>query len=225
MIRRDYILRMIEEFIRSLARIQTLTQNRQFELAESSVDEELQKLLKLDALGVIGLTESEILARLMEGQPTQTVADQCAWVATLLREAGDIHAANGREAEGRACHVKALSLLLATFHSQPTFELPAFVPKIDELMRTLADGPLPARTRAALMAHYEQIGEFAKAEDQLHVVIETESDNPALLRWAIEFYDRVLRQSDAALQAGNLPRTEVEAAREELCRRTGDKPG
>ena len=45
MIRRDYILRMIEEFVRVLARITSLKKERRWEEAQATVDEELKRLV------------------------------------------------------------------------------------------------------------------------------------------------------------------------------------
>ncbi len=216
MIRRDYILRMIEEFFRALSRIAALTRAKQFDLASAAIDEEFQKLLGKGADEIRRLSDTELTARLMEGEPTQAVRDKCLVLATLLKEAGALHAAQNRPAESQACHLKALNLLLGVLLSGETTELPDFVPKVEELMACLADSVLPAATNAALMHHYERIGEYAKAEDRLFAMIEAEPGNSALARWGIPFYERLLRQSDAALISGNLPRIEAEASLAEL---------
>ena len=66
------------------------------------------------------------------------------------------------------------------------------------------------------MQHFEQIGSFGKAEDQLFEIIATEPNNPAVLDLGIGFYQRLLQENDPVLQEGNLPRTEVEAGLAEL---------
>ena len=45
MIRRDYILRMVEEFIQALARIKMLQQGRRPEEAAGAIDEEFKRLV------------------------------------------------------------------------------------------------------------------------------------------------------------------------------------
>jgi hypothetical protein len=47
-------------------------------------------------------------------------------------------------------------------------------------------------------------------------MLEAEPDNAALVEFGLAFYQRVLAQSDAALLAANLPRTEAEEGRKEL---------
>ena len=67
MIRRDYILRMIEEFVQALARISALKKDRLWQEAAGVVDEEFQRLIGTGAQAVARLTETELLARLIRG--------------------------------------------------------------------------------------------------------------------------------------------------------------
>lgn len=90
-------------------------------------------------------------------------------------------------------------------------ECPAFVPKVDALMAALADHSLPSETYARLMRHYEQVGQFAKAEDALFALLETVPNQPRVVEFGLEFYRRIQAQSDATLTAGSLPRAELEA--------------
>ena len=69
------------------------------------------------------------------------------------------------------------------------------------------------------MQHYERTGNFAKAEDALFAMLEAEPDNAALVEFGLAFYQRLLTQSDAALNAANLPRVEAEEGQKELQRR------
>ena len=45
MIRRDYILRMIEEFIRALAKIAALKKTRRWDEAADAIDHEFQRVM------------------------------------------------------------------------------------------------------------------------------------------------------------------------------------
>ena len=74
---------------------------------------------------------------------------------------------------------------------------------------SFAEGPIPPSTLAALWRHYERIGAYARAEDILFILLEEQPDNPALISEAKLFYERLPRQSDTALEEGNLPREEV----------------
>lgn len=221
MIRRDYILRMIEEFIRALARITSLTRSKQFAAAASAIDEEFQKLLGKGADELGQLSETELMARLMEGEGTQAVRDKCLLLTTLFKERGALHAAQNQTEEARAFYLKALNLVLGVMLCGEAFERPDFVPKVEELLSLLSEAVLPTATNAALMHHYERIGEFGKAEDRLFALLDADPDNQALVQWGLTFYERLLHQSDSALLAGNLPREEAEASLNELRARRG----
>ena len=216
MIRRDYILRMIEEFVQFLARVSALKQGQHWQQAAGSVAEECKRLVGADPQAVTRLSETELLAKLIQGGPTQAVHDKTLMLAALLKEAGDAALAQGRQEESRACYLKGLHLLLGALARGEIFDCPHFVPKIEAFMTALADSPLPLSTLALLMQHYERTGEFGKAEDALFTMLERERDNPALLEFGISFYQRLQGRSDNSLEEGNLPRPELEAGLGEL---------
>ena len=218
MIRRDYILRMIEEFVRALARINSLKKCQQWQQASESLDEEFKRLVADGAPAVVRLSETELLARLMHEGPTQVVRDKTLMLTTLLAEAGDVAAAQERPDESREYCLKALHLLLDTLARGDVLDFPEFVPKVEKLVTTLA-APLPMRTLALLMQHYERTVEFAKAEDTLFALLDAEPGNEAIVEFGISFYRRLLTQSDTALQEANLPRAEVAEGLKELQRR------
>lgn len=204
-----------------LARINSLKQDQRWNEAAEALDAEFQKLAGGGAQAVARLSETELLARLIEGEPTQVVRQKVLVLTTLLKEAGDVAAGQNRPDESRACYLKALHLLLDTLAREDVFEFPEFVPKVELLLAALQGEVLPVRTHALLMQHYERTGAFAKAEDALFAMLEAEPDNVALIEFGLAFYQRVLTQSDAALDAANLPRAEVDEGLKELQRRCG----
>jgi len=208
MIQRDYILRMIEECIRALARISSLKQGQRWSEASAELDVEFKQLIGDGAQAVARLSETELLARLMRDGPTHALREKTLILTTLLKEAGDVAAAENQAEVSRERYLKALHLLLDTLARGEAFECPEFVPKA-EMLRNLLTVPLPPRTQAMLMQHYERAGEFDKAEDTLHALLDTEPANDGIVEFGIAFYQRLLAQSDAALNEANLPRTEV----------------
>ena len=73
MIRRDYILRLVEQFVQALSKIQGFKKEQQWGDAEVALDEEFQRLIKRGAGGVGALSLTELLSQLIEGEPTQAV--------------------------------------------------------------------------------------------------------------------------------------------------------
>ncbi|HEX5219856.1 MAG TPA: DUF6483 family protein [Verrucomicrobiae bacterium] len=216
MIRRDYILRMIEEFLQALSRMRALKQGQRWAEAGDELDAEFKKLIGDGPQSVARLSETDLLARLMQDGPTHLVRDKTFMLTTLLTEAGDVAAAEGREAESQECHLKALHLLLDVLSRDEVFECPEFVPKVEMLVTALRSAPLPLRTQAMLMQHYERTGEFAKAEDALFAMHEAEPDNQTIVEFGVAFYQRILTHSDATLEAAGLPRSEVEDGLKQL---------
>ena len=219
MIRQDYILRMIEEFMQVLSRIASLKRGQLWREADGVLDKEFQRLVSAGAEAVSQMSETELLAKLIQGGPTQVVHHKALLLTSLLKEAGDLALAQNRLAESRTCYLKGLNLLLATLAREEALDLPDFVPKVEVLMNALQDSPLPLDTQARLMQHYERLGEFGKAEDALFAMLEAEPNEPRLLEFGITFYRRLKSQSDASLGAGNLPRAELNAGLAELERR------
>ena len=216
MIRRDYILRMIEEFMQALSRLRSLKQGQRWNEASGELDVEFRKLLGDGAQAVARLSETELLARLMQDGPTHALRNKTFLLSTLLKEAGEVAAVEDHVEESREFYLKALRLLLDTLARGEVFECPEFVPEVELLVASLQGTPLPAPTHAMLIHHYERTGEFARAEDALFALLDAEPANQAIVEFGLAFYRRLLAQSDDALLAANLPRAEVEEGLKEL---------
>jgi Family of unknown function (DUF6483) len=219
MIRRDYILRMIEEFAQAMARIRSLKESQRWGEASAALAAEFKRLIGDGPQAVARLSETELFARLIQDGPTHVVRDKTLMLSTLLKEAGDVAAAEDRADASRECYLKALHLLLEVLARGEVFESPEFLPKVEMLKEAVQGTTLPPRTHAMLMQHHERTGEFAKAENALFDMLDAEPDNGAIVEFGVAFYKRMLAQSDAALAEGTLPRAEVEQGLKELLQR------
>jgi hypothetical protein len=220
MIRRDYIVRMIEEMGRALAQIRALRAGGRMEAARAMVDAECEKFAAMGVAGIVGLSETELLARVAEGQFAQTVHLRTLAVVALLREAAEIADGGGRTEEARQIYLKALHLLLGVLAQDDPAGFPDFVPGVEAIVTALQDTPLPVHIQAMLMRHYEASGQFAKAEDALYAILEAAGPEPEIVSFGRAFYERILRRSEASLKEGNLPRSEAEQGLHELLRLT-----
>jgi hypothetical protein len=225
MIRRDYILRMLEEFFEVLSRIRALQKGQKWGEASLAAEKGFQQLVGLVAQEIARLSETELLALIIKGEPTQAVRDKTLLLATLLKESGDIAAEQERPAESLSYYLKGLHMLLAVLAREEPFDCPAFVPRVEGFLAALGDFVLPLSTQAMLMQHFERLGEFAKAEDALFAMLEVEPNNPDLLSFGIGFYQRLKRQTDDSLEQGNLPRAEVETGLGQLVARQAEGAG
>jgi tetratricopeptide (TPR) repeat protein len=220
MLRRDYFLRMAEKFGQMLARIADEMEAGQHTEAGLGLDEAFNELMGAGAEQICRMSDTELLARLTESGPTQSVPDKVRILVALLQQTGLLHAAENREEQAHACWLKAMNLLLNLQLEDLDSDFQQFIPTLDMLRDQLRDVELPLQTLAALWRHYERIGAYARAEDTLFALLEAQPDNPDLLSEAKAFYERLLQQSDHALEEGNLPRAEVSAGLEELSRKS-----
>jgi uncharacterized protein DUF6483 len=220
MIRRDYILRMIAEFIEVLNRLEGLKKGQLWQQASGLLDEQFQRLIGAGPAAIIELSETELLARVIKGEPTQVVRDKTLIVTALLKEAGDIAGGQSDDRQSRRFYLKGLHLLMDVIAEGDISDCPDFVPKVDMFTAALGAAPLPVPTLVRLMQHYERSGQFGKAEDCLFALLEAEPEPLGLVDFGIAFYERIRAQSDASLAFGNLPRAELEAGLKELCERT-----
>ena len=211
MIRRDYLLRMIEELRRVLAAIIESKTAGRWQEASGSITGQMHRLVGVDPDAAARLTETELRARLVGGESTQIVPEKTQILAALFKEAGDIAEIENQPAEARRYRIKALELLLSTPASNDPEEIPDFIPRVESLATLLSEMPLAPGMQAGLMYHFERMGNFAKAEDSLHALWDADPQNEGILDFGIAFYERMLRLSDVTLLGGNLPRQEVES--------------
>lgn len=221
MIRRDYLLRQMEEFVAAMAQLAGLAKQQQWQATTTITSEQFKALAGLEAAELIRLSDTDLLARIVEGEPTHVVENKIFMLATLLKAQGDILAGEGKMEESRPYYLKGLHLLLDTFAQSGIVRRYDFVPTVETYLVALQEEPLPLPTNALLMRHYEQAGQFAKAEDALFMMLDTEPGSNELMNFGAAFYRRLLSLSDHALAQGNLPRGEVEAGLAELNRRHG----
>ncbi len=216
MIRRDYILRMIEELRRVLEQILLLKERQRWQEVAGTLDQQFSQLVGVAPSEAVHLSEIDLLSRLLAGDASEFVRERTFFLIALFKEAGDSSVATGRPDEGCSFYVKGLELLLGTLAGTDPSECPDFVPPVEVFVAALADLPLAPRTLALLMHHYERIGEFSKAEDALYRLLDLEDRPSGVMEFGVAFYERLGRHPDEALASGNLPRAELEAGLAEL---------
>ncbi|MBS1914117.1 MAG: hypothetical protein JST22_19170 [Bacteroidetes bacterium] len=207
MLKRDYILTMVEQLGYVLARVLFLKETRRFDVAEVEVQDFLGKIFGIGARALREATEEqlhELCVEEGEFQPHRAVA-----LASLLKELGDIDSRRD-DAQYEPCgsYERALLLLLDAY-GDGTVALPLDAVDTLELMieRCAACGLDPSVQRR-LLRHLELTGYYADAEDLLYEMLDAgtaDRDGDA-----IPFYQRLLGRGDDDLLSGGLPREEVE---------------
>src|SRR5258708_15188244 len=120
---------MVGEFFEVVGRIRALQKGQQWSAAGQLTNEELQRILGLDASALVRLTETELLARLIRSESTLAVREKTLLVATLLKEAGDIAAAQQLLPQSELYHLKGLHLLLGVLAREDVSDCPELVPR------------------------------------------------------------------------------------------------
>ena len=152
--RRDYLLRIIDEVGRLLARATFKRKTNADQEALEAIVTGFQRLFSLDGDQIFLLTPEQHYAMLTDdpGATPEDARDKVLLYAALSAEAGAIYAKLGNAALARATRLNALRFTLrararANF---PQEGLPAYAPDTEALAATLAAEPLDAETAELL---------------------------------------------------------------------------
>jgi hypothetical protein len=228
MVERDYILRLIKQMTEALAIVFKLERGGDPHEALRVVDQTYQQLLGLDAATISSLPPEALLALIRSSgagyQGERAIAERLTVLANLLQAEGDIYQTLNQADNSATRRLKALDIQLAILTGEdPTSERAAS--SVATLLERLDEYELPPRTKQLLWQHFEQLGDFARAENWMYEALEDEHAPVGILEQSIEFYQRLLERDDADLILGNLPRSEVEAGLQQLeAGRTGGQP-
>ena len=212
MIRRDYLLRMVAEMAQVLARVITLRSRQEYEQALKEISAALRELREgnTDPPQELSLADWIALCRKHEQAATGLMIA----VADLLKEQGDVLAAQEKADGSARARTVALGLFLEALLNGETFVTAELLAKVGELFTqvraTLSDSEVWRR----LVSYFEARGRFAQAEDALFAWQAT--DDPTVTADGLAFYQRLGVQNDDALERGNLPRAELEQGRREF---------
>lgn len=211
MINKDYLLRMAEKVGRALATIIGLRQYNKDEEALIYIDDLLLKTVGLTSRFLNALSE-EMLVKTISPLGTLNV-EACFWIASLLKAEGEIYESQDNAQASYHRYHKALYLFLTLILHEPVPNDAGAYGDVDTLISKLDDYELPITTKTLLFAYYEQSGNYARAEDTLFDLLETDNEirqTSSLRERGQAFYTRLRAKSDADLLNGNFSREEVE---------------
>lgn len=159
--RRDYMMRILEEVSRLLARVSF--KRRKGDTDDAALETVVfgfQRLFNLDSDQIFLLTPSQHYDLLADADTPEFARDRVLMYAALSAEAGYVYARQDNHAMARATFTNALQFTLKALASYPSGGLPAFAPKVDELVAALADEPLDATTAKLLREHLTRSTSF-----------------------------------------------------------------
>ena len=146
--RRDYILRVIDEVGRLLARVTYKRKAGADQEALETVIVGFQRLFTLDSDQIFLLTPEkhyEMLVTDPDATPEDT-RDKLLLYAALSAEAGAIYAKSGNRALARVTRLNALRFSLRARAQFSMEGAPTYAPEVAALVEALSDEPLDAAT-------------------------------------------------------------------------------
>lgn len=206
-------MRMIDRLVNALVRVLLHKQAQELGSASKELEAAYRSLLGMNP-DFVRHFSAEQLANLIGTDPETTPA-RCYVLGVLLKEEAEIARLDHRDEESLQLCLKALSLLLAAFLASPILLEGDHARRIEECVAFLRDVHFPPDLLERLMLFYERVGKFPKAEDVLFALITVSDEDNAR---GFAFYERLLQQPDAALEAGGLPRSEVQEGLRQLKR-------
>jgi hypothetical protein len=209
MIKNDYILRLLEQFGRVLARLIGLTDAQQFREALSMLRDETGRLIGIDGT-MLELLDAAALKRALPGPEKRVFA------ARALQEMSRIQQLDGEPFRSSANALKSLDLYASVLKS----DRDALDGEVLEWARataeTINDQDATSDERLDLVTNFEIVGMFNRAEDLLFSLLEEGFESDQVVEAGTAFYDRIAKLSDEELANGGLPRNEIADGRRAL---------
>ena len=204
----DYLMRMIAQAVAALLRLAGLKKDGLYTDALQVVDQALELLTGLQPDLVRRLDDASLYKAL---SPLGTLdVDRLALVADVFAQEGEILAAQGRPAEARESHVRALTYYLeADFFAETPPPGPNRL-KVEALAAQIGDEHLPDGVLWSLFCHFEQSAAYARAEQALLALAARPSAGEALRPEVRAYSQRLLARPAGELSAGGLTRAQVQ---------------
>lgn len=201
MSQRDYILRIAQELGSVLAQVLYNRQIKDYAAAHKLIDEQSKQIYGMGIGFMRSVPEETLLSMLTSFDTLDT--EKCWLLATLLKVEGDIYEDQDNASESYYSYIRSLNLFLEVLLLGTANTDKNIVPEIDELLARLSVYDLPGRSKLLLFRYFDHIHQYARAEDLLFEMLESSNSNQDILTDGINFYQHLLKKSDAALKADN----------------------
>lgn len=150
--RRDYILRLIDEVSRLLARVLLKRREGQEQEALHTIVQACERLFSLEAHQLFQFTPDQHYLMLTRDEPPEIARQKVLIYAALSAEAGHVYQKLGNRTLACASFTTALRLSLKARAQFGSENLPDFAPPLPALLASLAEEPLDADTQTLLAA-------------------------------------------------------------------------
>lgn len=170
MIREDYIMRMIEQLVKVLAKILFNKESENYQEAINNIESAFNNILGLDYNLISALSDKDIISLLKISKDNASLEIKCIIIAKLLKEKAEINnLINNENLNLVYDYQKALSLFLEGIlnNKNVDIDLRSYHVDVEEIMIKINDTEISEDTRFKLSKFYELIDENGKAENEL----------------------------------------------------------
>ncbi|MNH78661.1 hypothetical protein D3C73_309690 [compost metagenome] len=213
MLRRDYLLRMIEEMSGVIGAFFGLKQQKKHTEILWELDEQYKKHFRLTSEMLNSLSIRDIIEMFRYGGIIE--ADKLQSAALLMKEEALVYMDNQERDKGLIRSIKSLHLFLYAALEGADRSLWNLETQVSELESTVKGYRLPSETEKLLFRYEEERGRYDLAENALYRMTERSIIQPEEAR---EFYERLHKLSPVQLNKGGLPLNEVEEGLANLSR-------
>lgn len=220
MIRRDYLLKLIDQLVITLKKIRGLKDQEAYEEALELIAEKKEVFLKIDA-AYFAQMSVEDLETLLNNDAERT-KELWKFAVDLLFEEASIYDIFDDEVKVFNAYHQALVILTHLLKKHKEVNINVFE-KMAITVAYLRDFRLPIQSSLKIMEYYKATRQFDKAEDILFQMLQTHGDQKRYLHEIGKlFYAELLNNEDKILREGGLPRKEVKNGFEAFEEKIGD---
>jgi tetratricopeptide (TPR) repeat protein len=210
----DYILRMVRQATAVLASIIGLKSTGQYQEALQDIDQALEQLLGMDPK-LIRLLDDVSLYKILTKNDVLDL-EKLGLLADLFKEEGDIKKLQNQNNESVNCYIRSLNYyLMISINSEASRSI-ELSQKIDELLQKLEPYNFEEKTLLNLFYHYENTGEFAKADNMLSGLAARNNSDANAMDEMRSFYKRLMEKSLEELVSGGMSRAQIRNKLKEL---------
>lgn len=208
MFQRDYILRMIEQFVKVLAKILFNKEAKNYSTALDEIRQSYHSVFGIDK-ELISISSAEEIVSLLKLQG-KSEPKVFIMLAEFLKEEADLHKVlkDISPSEVDKIYCKALSLFYEAVLPNSDFQTTENFEKIDYLINAIESRSKQRGLVVKTFRYFELKGEYAKAENLLFELIDL---SPTFaVSEGEKFYNRLKEETDEELLKGNFSREEIE---------------
>ena len=211
MFEKDYIMRIVQQFVEFIIRIMFNVKKGNMQQARMDLEAAAERFLGLRIELILGLRNQNLVDLLSANGELDV--QKAYFTAQLLFCEASVRDADGRK-DAAAVYVQALELFLLSLPRMKEVLEEDDAPGVDQVLAALGDRPIPLETSRMLIPYFEERGEYSRAEDCLFEIVDGQLENALQIGEA--FYARLSKRTDQELEEGDLPRSEVEQGLREL---------